>query len=97
MGFSSPYLLCSIALTTDVRRSISSCVSTSFCMFTLVEQGLLFEVLERFVVQLLDWMDPRCALAQIWRLAPLRVPAILTVSQIREQRLLHLWLPLLRL
>ena len=33
MNFSSPYLLCSIALISIVRRSISRCVRTSFCTF----------------------------------------------------------------
>ena len=56
MNFSSLYLLCSIALITDVRRSFSFCVLTGFCSF-LSWSRLVFQVLERLVVQLFDSMD----------------------------------------
>ena len=56
MNFSSLYLLCSIALITDVETvNVLLCPHKLLCI-SFVEQGLLFKVLERLVVQLFDWM-----------------------------------------
>ena len=92
MNFGSLYLLCSIALITDVRRSISLLCPHKLLYISFTQQGLLFKVLERLVVQLFDWMDPVCALAKsdVWHRCGFR--AVLTVFQILELRLLHLWL-----
>ena len=64
MNFSSLYLLCSIALITDVETVNLLLCPHKLLYISFVEQGLLFKVLERLVVQLFDWMDPGCALAK---------------------------------